>query len=238
MAGVIGLFHDVDVPMLRKLPHGLGLVRKERWRRTEQLLVPCSGLDEVANRDSREQVEWHFREHADRIDPCLHEGAFPTTRAGMDAPMPPAFARLRWGKKARLAPRHPDPDPREPSRVPPASGLDLGGPCGGTLAPPGLGPSARTPPLVARLAGTLAGRARTRSTRRRQFGGLVVERSRCHRARAVGPSGPMDGRGTPAGRARLFLPAALRRATAPLGDQELFSDRAARWDERAPVSGR
>jgi hypothetical protein len=93
-------------------------------------------------------------------------------------------------------------------------------------------------PVVAGLAGTLAGRARTRSTRLRQFGGLVVERSLCRRARAVGPSGCRGDRGPPAGRAQLFLPAALRRATAPLGDQELFSDRAARWDERGPVSGR
>lgn len=56
MPGVLGLLHDVQEPVVGKLPHRLRGVRQEARLRSEEALVPPQGFVEVAHRNAREQV--------------------------------------------------------------------------------------------------------------------------------------------------------------------------------------
>ena len=59
VAGVLGPLHDVDEAVLGEFPHGLRVVREERRRRPEQLLVPGQRRRVVLDGDAREEVEGH-----------------------------------------------------------------------------------------------------------------------------------------------------------------------------------
>ncbi len=64
VAGVFRLLHNVQVPMLRQLPDGLGVVGKEGGRRAQQPFVPRECRRVVSDRDAREQVELRGLNHA------------------------------------------------------------------------------------------------------------------------------------------------------------------------------
>ncbi len=59
VTGVLGPLHDVNKPILVKLPHGLRVVRKERRRGAEQLFVSGQRRRVVVDRDPRVQVNGH-----------------------------------------------------------------------------------------------------------------------------------------------------------------------------------
>lgn len=66
VASVVGLLHlhDVQVPVLRKLPYGLCVVWKECGRPAQQLLVSFQCRRVVSNGDSSKQVQLRGLNHA------------------------------------------------------------------------------------------------------------------------------------------------------------------------------
>jgi hypothetical protein len=60
--GVLGPLLDKDESVLRELPHGLDLVRQERWGRAEESFVPRHGRRIVGDSDAREQISAHARQ--------------------------------------------------------------------------------------------------------------------------------------------------------------------------------
>src|SRR4051795_2406412 len=75
MAGMLGPPFDVYEPVFGELPHGLGVVREERWRGAEQPFVPdqCRGV--VADRYSCEEVDGHSA----TLCATAHHAAAPTS---------------------------------------------------------------------------------------------------------------------------------------------------------------
>src|SRR6266581_6219843 len=64
VAGVLRPLHNVDEPMLRKLPHGLCVVWEECGLRAQQPFVPHERHRVVGDWDSREQVEIRGMNHS------------------------------------------------------------------------------------------------------------------------------------------------------------------------------
>src|SRR5205085_8744676 len=64
VASVLRPQHNVHVPMLRKLPHGLCVVWKECGLRAQQSFVPRERRRVVGDWNSREQVEIRGRNHS------------------------------------------------------------------------------------------------------------------------------------------------------------------------------